>query len=765
LIEAISWALYGNRSESRNGRDGIKRTGAGPHEDCSVELEFELARVQYRLKRSLRGKDMKPEAELIASGGIIARSERAVTQKIEEILGMDYPAFFVSVFARQKDLSALSNYTPGERKKLIMRMLELDVLQEVLDDIRKEGREEKQALELLNEQLLTPDRRNRKAVLTDEIALLDAQVEQLGAALEEVNRAQLAREEELEAARGRKEWAALKDREYRQVERRVLERQKEVEEARRNAETAAGDLRRFNERLASLPELEAKERELDEAFRRKDAMDEGMARFEQRRSAAQNLNRVMEEVRRTSDALSKALGEREKVALADESLSKVTENMEQLDAEIGTKREAVGLLDAEIKRLSTEIKDIKAKTSEISTLGPESNCPTCERRLGEQHHRLLTKLNTEVVRMAERSAAKQEELSKIREELETAKRRRDVLDGRKKTLQANAAEAMRLATKIEGLEQRSRELVDEDASAQEALAAIGEMSFDLAEHKALRSRIDALKPLADRCKALRGESDRRPDLEARTHELGQLIALREKERDRAAEDLRAVGYQEGDLKTAQDRYDEAFKTRERALTDVSNRLSNLELAKARGEDKRKALEEVEEHERGVAQRSQAVERLATLDKVMADFKQNVMERVVPTLSEVSSQFFTEMTDSRYGGIELDEDYEMQIYDGQEKFSLARFSGGEADLANLSLRLAISRVLADRSGNDINFLILDEIFGSQDQVRKRNIMATLNRLERQFHQIVVITHIDDTKDLMNNVITIKELDDGTSTVEL
>jgi exonuclease SbcC len=51
LIEAISWALYGNRSESRNGRDGIKRSGAGAHEDCSVELEFELGRVQYRLRR------------------------------------------------------------------------------------------------------------------------------------------------------------------------------------------------------------------------------------------------------------------------------------------------------------------------------------------------------------------------------------------------------------------------------------------------------------------------------------------------------------------------------------------------------------------------------------------------------------------------------------------------------------------------------------------------------------------------------------------
>ena len=148
---------------------------------------------------------------------------------------------------------------------------------------------------------------------------------------------------------------------------------------------------------------------------------------------------------------------------------------------------------------------------------------------------------------------------------------------------------------------------------------------------------------------------------------------------------------------------------------------------------------------------------------MSDFKQNVMERIVPTLSEVSSDLFRDMTDSRYGGIEINDDYEMQIYDGGEKYDLNRFSGGESDLANLCLRLAISRVLADRSGNEINFLILDEIFGSQDQVRKRNIMTALNQLEKQFHQIILITHIDDTKDLMESVLTIKETDDGSSVI--
>jgi exonuclease SbcC len=270
--------------------------------------------------------------------------------------------------------------------------------------------------------------------------------------------------------------------------------------------------------------------------------------------------------------------------------------------------------------------------------------------------------------------------------------------------------------------------------------------------------------LAERCKSLRGEGARLPDLEARKDEMVRLLGLKDAELKRTQADLAAVGYQEGDLKAASAGYDRAFAAREAAYGEVSRRATALELTTERLGDKRASLSDILEKEKSIAERARKVEQLATLEKVMGDFKQNVMERVVPTLSEVSSQFFSEMTDSKYGGIELDEDYEMQVYDGKDKYPVSRFSGGEGDLANLCLRLAISRVLADRSGNDINFLILDEIFGSQDQVRKRNIMSTLNRLEKQFHQIILITHIDDTKDYMNNVITIRELEDGTSTVE-
>jgi len=764
LIEAVSWALYGNRSESRSGKEGIKRSGAGPHEDCAVELEFELGQVQYRLKRSLRGKDLKTEAELMAGGGVIAKSDRGVTKKIEEILGMDHQAFFISVFARQKDLSALSALTPADRKRLVMRMLQLDVLQDVVDGIRRDVKSERQLLQAVNEQLMTPDRRERKVVLGEEIDSLESQIAELHQEMATANEEARARETELEATKGRREWLSLKEEEHRRVERRALDKRKEVEEGRRALELLDGDVRKIRQRLAALPSLEQQEKELEALISRKELMDEGLGRYERRKAIAQNINRIRDEIRKNDEAWTNAQEEINTLKGPQDSLMRVTSNLELLDQTLAERRESLARLGSERQRLQRETDDLGTKTKEMSRLGPESICPTCERPLGEHHHHLVIKLDEERSQKSAQLHQLDCELQDIREETEQARRRKELLEERKKKLQDDVDRERTLSARVEGFEQRSNELSADLARTVQEMESMGEVSFDPSEHREVRESITALRPLAERAKKLRGECSNLPDLEQRMAERRSSMELLERELRSAEEELAAVGFFPQELQSARDAYDAAFHAREAAYAEVSRKAMALELAAGRRDDRKVALDEVLEKERGVSLRATKVEQLATLEKVMLDFKQNVMERVVPTLSEVSSHLFTDMTDSRYGGIELDEDYEMQIYDGGDKYPLSRFSGGEGDLANLSLRLAISRLLADRSGNDINFLILDEIFGSQDHTRKRNIMTTLNRLEKQFHQIILITHIDDTKDLMTNVITIKELEDGTSAIE-
>jgi len=82
-----------------------------------------------------------------------------------------------------------------------------------------------------------------------------------------------------------------------------------------------------------------------------------------------------------------------------------------------------------------------------------------------------------------------------------------------------------------------------------------------------------------------------------------------------------------------------------------------------------------------------------------------------------------------------------------------------------LRLAISEVITERAGGVFNFIVLDEIFGSQDMFRRQNIMKALNGLSSKFRQIFLITHVDDVKEDMENIIFVTENEEGISTVKI
>ena len=82
------------------------------------------------------------------------------------------------------------------------------------------------------------------------------------------------------------------------------------------------------------------------------------------------------------------------------------------------------------------------------------------------------------------------------------------------------------------------------------------------------------------------------------------------------------------------------------------------------------------------------------------------------------------------------------------------SGGEEDLANLVLRLAISQMIAERSGQSFSLLILDEVFGSLDESRRQHVLELLRSLHHRFEQVIVITHIEGVRDGLDRVISVR-----------
>ncbi|ENO11842.1 AAA domain protein [Thermoplasmatales archaeon SCGC AB-539-C06] len=194
------------------------------------------------------------------------------------------------------------------------------------------------------------------------------------------------------------------------------------------------------------------------------------------------------------------------------------------------------------------------------------------------------------------------------------------------------------------------------------------------------------------------------------------------------------------------------------LDEKKGRLTvlKLDLEKKEGEKKLVSQEiknlidkitEFDQFKKQINEEKNTVRYLGMLSDIMSSFRTHLISRIRPTLSSYSSDFFERLTDGKYVGMELDKNYDILIYDAGNSYGIERFSGGEEDLANLCLRLAISEVITERAGGIFNFIILDEIFGSQDMIRRQNIMKALNSLSSKFRQIFLITHIEDVKNFM------------------
>ena len=148
IVEAIGWVLYGNKIK-RTDKQDIRSQFCENKDVCSVEMIFVCGGNEYRVRRQLKGKTAISKAAIYRNGNPQpeAVQELGVNDFIEQLLNLDHKSFFVSVFARQKDLAALSLLQPEERRKSIARLINIDAL----DKVRVEIRADKNKKEALKE--------------------------------------------------------------------------------------------------------------------------------------------------------------------------------------------------------------------------------------------------------------------------------------------------------------------------------------------------------------------------------------------------------------------------------------------------------------------------------------------------------------------------------------------------------------------------------------------------------------------------------------
>jgi exonuclease SbcC len=756
LLEAIAWAMYG-MSAARGNRETLRRRGAPPRARVEVEVDFTLGPHRYRIVRSLN------QAELYQDGdpAAIANSIGAVTERVTRLLGMTRDEFFNTYFTGQKELAVMAAMSAPERAQFLSRVLGYERLRAAQERLKEKRSSLRARLDGLRAGL--PDQA--------ELDAARAQADQRSAAAHAAEAAATAANEAAEQrlATIRPQWERLQqlreaalalEAELRVANHQVeatAERAARLSQEAAEAKTASQKLEEVKRRLAPLPALRAEAQVLEQQAEAYAARKGYRAQLEEVRS---HLTSVEERVARvpTPALLDSA---RERVSVSRASLTAAAEESEEQrtvwvrDAQDAkTKRQ--GLLD--------QYQELKEQRQRIVKAGAEGVCPTCARPLGAEYAKVLELLDRQIEEVRSNGNYYKQRIDQLQQEPAPLVE----VDQRRLAIEHELSQATAELGRLNAQTQEAGPLREEQSR---LVARVGELesaleqlvgSYDQARHEAVVRETRALEPLALQAERLRVTAERSDAVaselqaaQAAAVEIAATIsALRAK--------LAGLEYSEAAYKS----FREAEQAAERARRDAE-----LGLVKARGE--RSAAEEavvaVGRRQAERAQRERAAGETATelalhqeLDRALTDLRNDLNATLRPDLSELASAFLRDLTNGRYSDLELDEDYSATLLDdGDPK---AVISGGEEDVANLALRLAISQMIAERAGQPLSLLVLDEIFGSLDEDRRTAVVDLLRSLADRFPQVILITHIDSVREGFDRVVRVGyDLASGVATV--
>lgn len=104
--------------------------------------------------------------------------------------------------------------------------------------------------------------------------------------------------------------------------------------------------------------------------------------------------------------------------------------------------------------------------------------------------------------------------------------------------------------------------------------------------------------------------------------------------------------------------------------------------------------------------------------------------VIPTVTERASATMEEATGGKYRQIAMDSAFGLQYGTENGTASVDMLSKGTADLAYISLRLALARTLFGDNGREVPPMILDETFAAVDETRLGQALSAMCRTGQQ-----------------------------------
>ena len=149
----------------------------------------------------------------------------------------------------------------------------------------------------------------------------------------------------------------------------------------------------------------------------------------------------------------------------------------------------------------------------------------------------------------------------------------------------------------------------------------------------------------------------------------------------------------------------------------------------------------------------------------------IMDTMMPVLTERANHYLRTLSD---GDITIKFDTESETKGGDTRDRIAIVaniegsgdvtpSGGQHKRIAIAVDLALMDVIAEREGNPIDILFLDEVLDGLDPAGRANVMKVLIELRAKRSSVFVITQDDDLSSWFEHVITVRK-SDGLTTIQ-
>lgn len=761
IFEAILYCLFG-RDESN--KTLVRSSFAEPKANVELVLEFTIGESLYRVRREFRGKALTVGAELFKNDQLVAKGVSAVNDELVKVLHIEREAFKRSVFSGQKELDELSAAKGEERKKMIRRMLGLDMLDDIQTRIKADIRDLNSRMEGQRQNLLSDE---AAGALQVEIAESEKSLEENKLAFEKENKNLRAVEEKYRAGKHKFDEEEGRSRQFNALNGELGQLQERLAGLRAQQENLAKksqDLRRQKEKLDG--ERGEFSQYLEEK-KRLGELESARQRHINRSARSDKIAETRELLKNTQSKIADYARQLTQKAEVESALAEKQGRVAVLEEEIKAKLAEHGAIEGKIGGIQAGLRERSEKLDTLRALGREGTCPTCLQPLLDGYERALAELEQEINTLQSKQLqALEQEKNAIVEAGQNLRKRQDAARSEVEKLgkeQTRLAEIARLKTAEEG----QQTLLEKRLVADEAiLREIGEVNFDEAIYSTLKEKIALTEPrYLEFSKEENYVARELPTTSAALKNTETAIAEVQKNIAAKNDELAQVGYDATRYETAKQAltgFADAFNAQSEAVRALEKTGIELKNGIARNQEKLRANDRIKSQ---ISDKLDEIELLRKLAEMLGLFKTEVLEKVSPGISREASDLFSRITKGKYESIRVDENFDFAIADGGVFFPIERFSGGEIDLANFCLRIAITKAITDLSGAEqgIGFLAFDEIFGSQDEERRLEMMLALNYLQEQFRQIYIVSHIESLKDYFPHILEVQFAEGGSSVV--